>query len=77
MVEYILRNSLQAHRTVTIIYQKGKEITQRDIRVIKLTDKDVEAFCYLRHQVRNFKKENILAAMYANKNNTYRKEMVH
>ena len=64
MVDNILKNSLQDHRVVTIMYQRGKEITQRNIRVMKLIDKDLEAYCYLRHQVRHFKKENILAAMY-------------
>lgn len=62
MVDYVLKNSLQDHRVVTIMYQKGKEITQRDIRVMKLTDKDIEAYCYLRNQVRHFKTENILSA---------------
>ena len=64
MDEYMLKNSLQGHTIVTIMYQRGKEITQRDIRIMKLMDKDVEAFCYLRHQVRHFKKENILAITY-------------
>ena len=65
MGEYILKNSLQDHKIVTIMYQVGKEITQRDIRIIKLMDKDVEAYCYLRHQVRHYKKEKILAITYA------------
>jgi predicted DNA-binding transcriptional regulator YafY len=64
MDESMLRNSLQDHKIVTIIYQRGKEITQRDIRIMKLMDKDVEAYCYLRNQVRHFKKENILAITY-------------
>lgn len=64
MVNYVLKNSLQDHRIVTIMYQRRKEIVQRDIRVMKLTDKDIEVYCYLRHQVRHFKKGNILSAMY-------------
>jgi len=60
----ILKNSLQDHKIVTIMYQRGKEITQRDIRIMKLMDKDIEAYCYLRHQVRHFKTENILAITY-------------
>ena len=75
MVNYVLINSLQDHRIVTIMYQRGKEITQRNIRIMKLTDKDIEAYCYLRHQVRHFKKENILAAMYINETTTCRREM--
>ncbi|MBZ9686945.1 hypothetical protein G9F72_011475 [Clostridium estertheticum] len=64
MFDYVLKNSFQDHRIVTIMYQGRKEITQRDIRIIKVMDKDIEAYCYLRHQVRHFKKENILAARY-------------
>ena len=64
MDEYMLKNSLLNHKIVTIMYQRGKEITQRDIRIMKLMDKDVEAYCYLRHQVRHFKKDNILAIRY-------------
>lgn len=72
MVDYVLKNSLHDHTIVTIMYQRGEEITERDIRVIKLTDKDIEAYCYLRHQVRHFKRENILAAMYSHhKKNHY------
>ena len=66
MADYVLKNSLQDHRIVTIMYQRVKVITQRNIRIMKLNDKDIEAYCYLRHQVRHFKKENILAAMYDN-----------
>ena len=65
MDEYMLKNSLQDHKIVTIMYQGGKDITQRDIRIMKLMDKDIKAYCYLRHQVRLFKKENILAVTYA------------
>jgi len=66
MFDYVLINSLKDHRIVTIMYQGRKEITQRDIRIMKVMDKDIEAYCYLRHQIRHFKKENILAAMYRN-----------
>jgi predicted DNA-binding transcriptional regulator YafY len=60
----MLKNSLQEHRILTIMYQGEKGITQRDIKIMKLKDKDIEAYCFLRHQVRHFKKENILAVMY-------------
>lgn len=66
MFDYVLINSLKDHRIVTIMYQGRKDITQRDIRIMKVMDKDIEAYCYLRHQIRHFKKENILAAMYRN-----------
>ena len=60
----MLKNSLQEHRILSIIYQGRKEITQREIRIMKLMDKDIEAYCFLRHGIRHFKKENILAVMY-------------
>ncbi|MDP4088087.1 MAG: hypothetical protein Q8930_02300 [Bacillota bacterium] len=63
MFDYELRTSLNEHKVITIMYQKDSEITQRDIKVLKINDDDVEAYCYLRHQIRHFKKDNILAAM--------------
>jgi len=43
---------------------KKTEITQRKIKVLKINDDDIEAYCYLRHSIRHFKKDNILAAQY-------------
>ena len=62
MIDYVLKISAENHQVITIIYQKGNDITKRNIKVIKLIDEDIEAYCYLRHQVRHFKKDNILAA---------------
>lgn len=64
MFDNLLITSLAAHKVITIMYYKGDEFTQRNIKIIKIQDNDVEAYCYLRHQIRHFKKENILAAMY-------------
>jgi predicted DNA-binding transcriptional regulator YafY len=64
MFDNVLKTSLAAHKIITIMYQKGDEFTQRNIKIIKIKENDVEAYCYLRHEVRHFKKENILAAMY-------------
>jgi predicted DNA-binding transcriptional regulator YafY len=63
-VDYILSASLEKHCTITIMYQKGDEITQREITVIKFKNGNIEAYCHLRHQIRNFKKGNILAAAF-------------
>ena len=38
MVDYVLRHSLKDHHTVTIIYLKGKEITEGIIKVNKMND---------------------------------------
>jgi predicted DNA-binding transcriptional regulator YafY len=64
VIDYILNASLKKHCTVTIIYQRGNEITQRNITVIKLKNENIEAYCHLRNQIRVFKKDNILAASF-------------
>lgn len=64
MFDNVLKTSLATHKVITIMYQKGNEFTKRNIKVIKIKDNDIEAYCYLRRQVRHFKKDNILAAMY-------------
>lgn len=66
IIDYVLNTSLEKHCTITIMYQKGNEITQRNIRVLKLKDGNIEAYCNLRHDIRNFKKDNILAAFLPN-----------
>lgn len=66
MYDYVLRTSLSEHKIIDIIYLKGNEITQRKIKVTKINNNDIEAYCYLRNNIRHFKKENILAAMYRN-----------
>ena len=64
MLEYVLNNSLAEHKIITIMYLgKSEKITQRKIKVIKIEDGDVEAYCYLRHQIRHFKKSGILSAV--------------
>ena len=63
-MEHVLKSSLDAHKIITIMYQKNKEITERKVKVLKMKDDDIEAYCYLRKQIRHFKKENILAAQY-------------
>ena len=64
MYEKILKDSLERNWIVTIVYQKGEEITQRNIEVKSIDDKKVRAYCYLRHQTRVFDLDNILAADY-------------
>jgi predicted DNA-binding transcriptional regulator YafY len=62
MTDYILKTSLTEHKIITIIYQTKDKITQRKVRVIKIENDTIEAYCYLRHQIRHFKLENILSA---------------
>jgi hypothetical protein len=50
MVDYVLKNSLLEHKIITIMYQaKDNKISQRDIKVMKVEDNNIEAYCYLRH----------------------------
>ncbi|KOA19674.1 hypothetical protein CLHOM_17630 [Clostridium homopropionicum DSM 5847] len=64
MYDRVLKASLEEQRIIIILYLKGNEITQRTIKVLKITDDDVQAYCFLRKQIRRFKKNNILAADY-------------
>jgi predicted DNA-binding transcriptional regulator YafY len=64
MVNHILKSSHELKCIVTIIYQKGSEITKRNIQVIDINDNHVKAFCYLRNELRIFKLDNILSANY-------------
>ena len=42
---------------------KGTEITQRKVKVIKMDDDVIKAIDLDKHEIRTFKKENILSAM--------------
>lgn len=64
MIDYVLKHALEDHQVITIMYMKGEEITKRKIKINKINDNEVEAYCYLRQQIRHFKKQNILSAMY-------------
>lgn len=62
LVEYIINYSLKNQVPVAIIYQKGLEISQRKIQVIRINEVSVLAFCYYKKAIRSFKKEYILSA---------------
>lgn len=62
MIRHILQKSLQNDLIITIMYEKSGAITKRDIKVMRIDEDRICAFCYLRNQVREFKTENILAA---------------
>ena len=65
MIDHILRASMERSRIVTIIYSGSSKISERNIKVLEIQDDCVKAYCYLRKQVRYFKKENILSAAYS------------
>lgn len=64
MKDHILEASLERNRIVTIIYQKKDEITKRKIKVLDIEGESIKAFCFLRNQIRVFRKENILSACF-------------
>ncbi|KGP93066.1 hypothetical protein N780_12135 [Pontibacillus chungwhensis BH030062] len=48
---------------VEIVYMaKDGTLTKRKIKVVSCNRNSVNGYCYLRHQMRSFLKENILAA---------------
>lgn len=71
MFDHVLRASLEEQRVITIIYQKGIEITERRIKVLEISEDRIKAFCYLRGERRVFKKENILSAALCNNRQLY------
>lgn len=64
MIEHVLRASLERNCIITIMYEKGEEITLRNIKVLQIEADSIKAFCYLRKEQRRFKKENILSAAF-------------
>lgn len=62
MHQYFL-DSINTKRKIEIIYlSKNNKTTQRIIRVIKIEENKILAFCFMKRQVRVFIMENILAA---------------
>ncbi|MCM8709828.1 hypothetical protein M2651_02170 [Clostridium sp. SYSU_GA19001] len=68
MVNHILKASYERNLIITIMYQKGNDITMRNIRVLEIKEDRIMAYCYLRRENRVFKKENILSAAFLNIN---------
>jgi len=62
MIHYILTHSLRNKLPIMIIYQRGQEIKQRKIQVIKIHETTILAYCYTQRGIRSFKREGILSA---------------
>jgi predicted DNA-binding transcriptional regulator YafY len=65
MLDYVLRMAGETGKRLTIIYSKGDRITRREVRVVEIGRDHILAYCYLRNQMRTFKKAGILAAAFA------------
>lgn len=63
MINHVLKYSLETQMPINIMYMKGLEISQRQIQVKRIEGDRVHAYCHKKHAIRNFKKENILAAV--------------
>jgi hypothetical protein len=63
MIDHVLKYSLETHMPINVMYQKGMEISQRQIQVRKIDGDTVQAYCHNKNAIRSFKKENILAAI--------------
>jgi hypothetical protein len=64
LIDHFIKASLDRNCIITIMYQKGSEITHRNIKVLEIEGENIKAYCYLREQKRIFKRNNILAAAY-------------
>lgn len=64
MIDHVINYSLENHRAVDIIYMKGMEITKRRIKVIKIDNDIIKAIDLAKGQIRSFKKDFVLSAMY-------------
>jgi predicted DNA-binding transcriptional regulator YafY len=63
MVDFVLRRAVQSGKRIQLIYlDQNHRLTHRFVRVLKLTDDKVMAFCYLRRKPRWFERARILAA---------------
>lgn len=59
----VFKCSMETKQKIVVFYMDGnQQITQRFIRVLKMDDTLVLAYCYYRKSVRTFKRENILSA---------------
>jgi len=59
----ILNRSLQQNEKIMIFYMgSAGNVTQRYIRVIRINEYTIIAYCFWRKKVRTFKLDNILSA---------------
>ena len=57
-----LRYSMRNKKVIQIIYHGSGGITQRKIKVLKMDDVKVTAYCYTKKGIRSFKLDSILGA---------------
>lgn len=65
MINRVLKASIMNNRAITIVYASNNTLTKRMIKVLEIKEKEIQAYCYLRRQIRTFKINSILAAEYS------------
>jgi len=63
MIEFVLKNAELSKMPIMIVYQKGSEITLRKIKVKRINNDIIQAYCFKKRGIRNFKRQNVLAAI--------------
>ncbi|MBP2257455.1 hypothetical protein [Virgibacillus alimentarius] len=62
-MHFILHRSLQRKEKIRIFYMdRSNRLTERCIRVIRINEDSIVAYCYWRKKVRTFKRDYILSA---------------
>ena len=64
MISKVLEASMVDNCAITIVYAANNILPKRTIKVIEIKENEIQAYCYLRKQIRTFKIDNILAAEY-------------
>ncbi len=59
----IFLRAMESKQKLTIMYMNGNnEITQREVKVLKMNDEYLLVYCYFRKAVRTMKWDHILSA---------------
>ena len=71
MKEQLIK-AMQYHQLVMIMYiSKSGEITQRRVKLLKISGDKFQAFCFMKHEKRTFIIGNVLAMLPINKKESY------
>lgn len=61
MIAYLLKQALEQQSPISIIYERNNTFSQRKIKIIKLNEDTIWAYCYYRKDFRQFKLKHILS----------------
>lgn len=66
-----LRYSLRNKKVIEIIYHGSQGITQRKIKVLRMDEHKITAYCYTKKGIRSFKLDAILGASLIHEDDVY------